>query len=173
VTAGQPVNPATGANFLQPAEWFASLPSVYVAAGALITDPGGRVLLVKPNYRDHWVMPGGICEHGEPPHAGCARELREELGLVIAVGPLLVVNWAAPEGERPKSIMHLVFDGGTMRDGSGIRLQYEELDEYRFVEPDAVTSYLPPYSAPRAAAARRARADGAAIYLPSGVPYPP
>ena len=63
-------------------------------------------------------------------------------------------------------MMHLVFDGGTLRDGSGIRLQYEELDEYRFVEPAAVTSYLPPYSAPRIPAALRARARGATVYLP-------
>ena len=69
-------------------------------------------------------------------------------------------------------MMHLVFDGGTMRDGAGIRLQYEELDEYRFVEPGTVTSYLPPYGAPRVPAALRARAGGAAVYLPSGEPYP-
>ncbi|HKB30855.1 MAG TPA: NUDIX domain-containing protein, partial [Streptosporangiaceae bacterium] len=77
------MNTATGAGFLEPAEWFASLPTVYLAAGALITDPSGRVLLVKPNYRDHWAVPGGICEQGEPPHEACARELLEELGLPI------------------------------------------------------------------------------------------
>jgi 8-oxo-dGTP diphosphatase len=166
------VNTTEGANFLEPGAWFATLPTVYLAAGALITNPDGQVLLVKPNYRDHWALPGGICEQGEAPHEGCARELLEELGLPIPVGPLLVLNWTAPEGERPKSIMHLVFDGGTLRDGSGIRLQYEELDEYRFVEPDTVTSYLPLYSAPRIGAALLARANGSTVYLPSGVPYP-
>ena len=54
------MNTTTGANFLEPGAWFASLPTVYVAAGALITDPGGQVLLVKPNYRDHWAMPGDL-----------------------------------------------------------------------------------------------------------------
>ncbi len=171
MTAGQPAHPAPDAGFLEAADWFASLPSVYVAAGALITDPGGRVLLVKPNYRDHWTLPGGICEQGEPPHEGCARELLEELGMDIPVGRLLVINWTAPDGERPKSIMHLVFDGGVLRDGTGIRLQYEELDEYRFAGPDDISSFLPPYAAPRVTAALRARADGRAIYLPSGEPY--
>jgi 8-oxo-dGTP diphosphatase len=172
VTAGQPTDPATGTNLLPAADWFASLPSVYVAAGALITDPGGRVLLVKPNYRDYWALPGGICEHGEPPHEGCARELCEELGMAIPVGRLLVINWAAPDGERPKSIMHLVFDGGMLRDGTEIRLQREELDDSSFVAPGDVTSFLPSYAAPRVMAALRARADGRAIYLPSGEPYP-
>jgi 8-oxo-dGTP diphosphatase len=159
-------------NLLDTQEWFASLPTVYVAAGALITDTGGRVLLVKPNYRDHWSIPGGICEHGEPPHEGCARELTEELGLAIPVGPLLVIAWTAPEGERPKSIMHFVFDGGVLPDGGGIQLQYEELDEYRFVEPEAVPSYLPPFMVPRVMGALRARAEGGPIYLPSGTPFP-
>jgi 8-oxo-dGTP diphosphatase len=162
----------TGGNYLAPADWFATLPSVIMAAGALITDPGGHVLLVKPNYRDHWAVPGGICEQGEPPHEGCARELLEELGLMIPVGRLLVVNWSAPNSERLKSIMHFFFDGATLRDGSEIRLQREELDDFRFVEPDDVTSFLPPYGAPRVIAALRARAEGTAVYLPSGRPYP-
>ena len=71
--------------------WYAGLATMYGAAAALITDPSGGVLLVKPNYRDHWSLPGGVLEHGEPPHRGCAREVAEEVGLQITVGPLLVV----------------------------------------------------------------------------------
>ena len=56
----------TTSDYLEPDIWFAQLPGVVLAAGALITDPAGRALLVKPNYRDHWTVPGGICERGEP-----------------------------------------------------------------------------------------------------------
>ena len=56
-----------------PDVWYAGLPGVVVAAGALITDPGGRVLVVKPNYRDRWTIPGGICEFGEPPQMQIGR----------------------------------------------------------------------------------------------------
>ena len=76
----------TTGNFLAAADWYAQLPSVFTAAGAFITAPDGRVLLVKPNYRDYWGLPGGICEHAEPPHLACAREVREELGLDLAIG---------------------------------------------------------------------------------------
>ena len=38
-------------------EWYAELPGVVISAGALITDPAGRPLLVKPNYRDCWSLP--------------------------------------------------------------------------------------------------------------------
>ncbi len=64
--------------------------TVVLAAGAVITDPAGRVLLVKPNYRDWWSVPGGICEFGEPPHLGCRREVAEEVGIDRAPGRLLV-----------------------------------------------------------------------------------
>src|SRR5271155_4466384 len=84
--------PMTTSNFIDHDTWFARLPGVVVAAGALITDPAGRILLVKPNYRDHWTLPGGICEHGEPPHAGCAREIAEELGLDLEVSALLAID---------------------------------------------------------------------------------
>ena len=52
---------------------------MFAAAAALLTSSDGRVLLVKPNYRDHWSLPGGILEHGEPPHEGCRREVEEDL----------------------------------------------------------------------------------------------
>jgi 8-oxo-dGTP diphosphatase len=154
------------AGFSDAAAWFASLPVLYAAAAALITNPAGQVLLVKPNYRDHWSLPGGICEHGEPPHAACAREVLEEIGLDLPVGRLLVIDWAAPDGERPNPIVHFIFDGGTLSDPAGIVLQHEELDDYQFTDAAAVADYLPSFVAPRIPAALAARASGAAVYLP-------
>ena len=115
--------------------WYATLPTMFGAAAALFTNPAGRVLLVKPNYRDHWSLPGGILEHGEPPHEGCRREVEEELGLQITPGPLLIVDWAPPDGVRPRPIVHFVFDGGELDDECPIQLQEDELDDYRFVAP--------------------------------------
>ncbi len=40
-----------------------------VAAGVLFRDAAGRVLLVKPTYKDGWEIPGGYVERGESPHA--------------------------------------------------------------------------------------------------------
>jgi 8-oxo-dGTP pyrophosphatase MutT (NUDIX family) len=148
------------------AAWFAQLPTMFAAAAALLTDPAGRVLLVKPNYRDHWSLVGGILEHGEPPHVGCRREVAEELGIDIEPGPLLVVGWAGPDGTRPKPIVHFVFDGGVLTDDIPIRLQASELDDYRFVNAGDLADYLPPVISARVAAALRSRGTGAAVYLP-------
>ncbi len=156
----------TSGHFADEDTWFAQLPGVVVAAGALITDPAGQVLIVKPNYRDHWTIPGGICEHGEPPHAGCAREVAEEVGLVLPPGALLAVDWSQPYGARDRPIMHFVFDGGTVSEGTRIVVQQEELDGYQFADPARLASYAPRYVTDRIAAALAARASGAAVYQP-------
>jgi 8-oxo-dGTP diphosphatase len=160
----------TTSHFLDAGEWFAGLPGVVIAAGALITDPGERVLLVKPNYRDHWALPGGICEHGEPPHEGCAREVAEEIGLDLVPGALLAIDWAQPFGARQRPIMHFVFDGGQLADGAGIVLQREELDDFRFTEQGELAGYLPPRIEARIRAALTGRGSAATVYRPDPQP---
>jgi 8-oxo-dGTP pyrophosphatase MutT (NUDIX family) len=153
--------------FLPPDVWYAGLPGVVIAAGALFTDPGGRVLLVKPNYRDHWTIPGGICEHGEPPHLGAAREVAEETGLAGLAGPLLTVDWGQPYGLAARPIMHFVFDGGTIAAGTPIRIQAEELDGYQFTQPGELAGWVPPFLQARLAAALAGRAKGYPVYQPT------
>jgi 8-oxo-dGTP diphosphatase len=148
------------------AAWYARLPTMFGAAAALFTSADGRVLLVKPNYRDHWSLPGGILEHGEPPHEGCRREVEEELGLDITPGRLLVVGWAGPYEMRPRPVVHFIFDGGVLADDAPIRLQEEELDDFRFVESAALADYLPLIISTRVAAAVRGRDAGTTTYLP-------
>jgi 8-oxo-dGTP diphosphatase len=147
-------------------EWYAQLPTMFGAAAAIFTNRAGQVLLVKPNYRDYWMLPGGVLEHGESPHAACRREVEEETGIGRAPGPLLVIDWTAPEGHRPKPMVHFIFDGGVLEDDVPIRLQPEELDDYRFVDPGDLDGYLPPFMTARVSAALRARTAGAAVYLP-------
>ncbi|HEX3488843.1 MAG TPA: NUDIX hydrolase [Streptosporangiaceae bacterium] len=151
--------------FLDHATWFAQLPRVVVAAGALITDPAGQVLVVKPNYRPGWSLPGGVCEHGEPPHLGCAREVEEEVGLVITPGPLLVVHWLPPEDAQADPNLAFVFDGGTVDGPAGIRLQLEELDDFAFIDPGQSADYLRPRTAGRIQAALASRAGEGPVYL--------
>ena len=48
----------------------------------------GRVLLLR-NERDEWELPGGKLEHGEDPVVCVAREISEETGWTVTVGPIL------------------------------------------------------------------------------------
>lgn len=48
----------------------------------------GKVLLLK-NTRDEWELPGGRLEIGETPEQCVAREIEEETGWRVRVGPAL------------------------------------------------------------------------------------
>lgn len=68
-----------------------------VAVGAVVLDPraeGTFVLLARRNNPPRvgqWSLPGGKVERGETLTAALAREVLEECGLVVAVGPLVEV----------------------------------------------------------------------------------
>ncbi|GAA3067262.1 NUDIX domain-containing protein [Streptosporangium carneum] len=154
-------------SFLEPAEWYATLPSVFASACVLLTDAEDRVLLVKPNYRPHWSIPGGVIETGETPHDCAVREISEELGLSVEVGELLVVHWSPPFEDRPRAMVNFLFDGGTVDDPGLIRLQADELDDLAFLPWDEAITLLPANAAPRLSSARGARAEGHTVYLPN------
>ncbi len=74
-----------------------------VGVGAVITDEQGRLFLARrgplaKNERGLWEFPGGAVEYGERLEAALKREIREEFGIEIEVGPLLdVVDHLLPE----------------------------------------------------------------------------
>ena len=149
--------------FVEPVTWHASLPGVIVSAAALIGDSAGGVLVVKPNYRDYWTLPGGICEFGEAPRAGCAREVAEEIGIDQHIGALLSIDWQPPQdiyGPTARPAVFFIFDGGSLATLAGIRLQPEELDVCRFVAADELDALLLPAAAPRVGAAIAALSSG-------------
>ena len=152
--------------YLEPSEWYASLPTVYVSAIVLLTNTADQVLLVKPNYRPYWALPGGIIDEGEAPHQCAVREVAEELGLTITLNDLLVIDWAPPQGDRPRPMTNYLFDAGTLHDPTQIVLQSEELDDAQFFSWDDAAAKLPANTRSRIPAARTARKDGRTIYLP-------
>ncbi|GAA2433441.1 NUDIX hydrolase [Actinomadura vinacea] len=150
------------------AEWYGSLPTLYMSASVILTDEDDRLLLVKQNYRDHWAFPGGMADEGEPPHETAVREVAEELGLDVRLGDLLVMGWLPADGERPRPIVTFMWDGGVVDDPARIRLQEEELDDARFYPWEDAAELLPALTAPRIPAAREARKRGRTIYLSAG-----
>ncbi|TDD31888.1 NUDIX hydrolase [Actinomadura sp. KC06] len=134
----------------------------------LLTDTEDRVLLVKTHYRDDWGLPGGVAEEGEPPHLACRREIGEELGLDRPAGPLLAVDFATADGHRLRSMIYLIFDGGTLTGAPAITVQEDEIAEYAVLPPDAAAR-MAPATAHRLPCALTARRTGRVAYLPSGL----
>ena len=65
----------------------------YVGVGAVIVQDG-KVVLVKRKFdprAGEWSLPGGAVEVGETLEASVAREMQEETGLEVEVGPVIEV----------------------------------------------------------------------------------
>jgi 8-oxo-dGTP pyrophosphatase MutT (NUDIX family) len=118
-------------------EYYASLPTKRMGAGCLFFDAESRILLVKPNYKEGWEIPGGVVEDDESPRLSAQRETLEEIGLEREIGRLLVVDYSDRVGDKSESLM-FIFDGGVLSEDEikSIVLQAEELDEFIFVGVD-------------------------------------
>lgn len=93
--ADQPATPAVGAQ--------GPVGPLLVVAGALVEGEGplARVLLQRrPRAKHHgglWEFPGGKVEDGESPAAALARELGEELGIVVDQADLVPLTFAVDD----------------------------------------------------------------------------
>jgi ADP-ribose pyrophosphatase YjhB (NUDIX family) len=144
------------------ATYIASLPRVLAGAAVLFRDTEGRVLLVEPNYREGWALPGGTIESddGETPRQGARRETLEEIGLDREPGRLLAVDWVHGAG-RPPLVAYL-YDGGVLDEAAlkAIRLQEEELLSWRLVPREDLLAHLPDVLGRRVLTALDVLADG-------------
>ena len=120
------------------------LPRVPASAGALIRNPTGHVLILKPTYKAGWTVPGGQMEEdGETPWEGCRREVHEETGLTVESGRLACVDFLRPRNRRPGGLRFL-FDCGTLDPvvGDHIVLQAEEISASRWATPEEADQLL-------------------------------
>lgn len=144
------------------ATYIAGLPRVLAGAAALFRDAEGRVLLVEPNYREGWALPGGTIESddGETPRQGARRETAEEIGLDVELGRLLAVDWVHGTARPP--IVAYLYDGGVLGedDFKSIRLQEEELLSWRLVPREELPAHLPGALGRRVLTALDVLADG-------------
>ncbi|WP_181785331.1 NUDIX domain-containing protein [Streptomyces phytophilus] len=140
-----------------------------VAADALFCDEGGRILIVKPTYKDAWDLPGGMAEANESPHGAANRELGEELWLTLPLIRVLVVDWVPPHGPWDDQLA-FIFDGGilTAEQCSSLRPRDRELSAIKFLEPDHAVKMLQKRIARRAAQALKALEEQIPRYLENG-----
>jgi 8-oxo-dGTP diphosphatase len=120
------------------------IPRIPASAGAMIRDSAGRLLILKPNYKGGWTIPGGQLEEtGESPWEACRRETFEECGLHVIRARLACVDFLRPRPGRPGGLRFL-FDCGSLPDEelSAISIQISEIDEHRFLDLDEAAKLL-------------------------------
>jgi ADP-ribose pyrophosphatase YjhB (NUDIX family) len=106
-------------------------PAPVECAGAVVRDEAGRLLLVRRGHapaKGLWSLPGGRIEPGETAAAAAAREVREETGLHVDVGPVLISAVIAGGTYRVHDFAARVV-GGELRAG-------DDASEVRWVSED-------------------------------------
>ena len=110
-----------------------------VAVGAVITNPVGKILLIKRSQKLDWhpgeweIMYGRIAQH-ESPQSGLVREVGEELGITITAGTPLTC-WHIYRGHEETAeneLIGITFLAST--DQLDIKLS-DEHEEYSWVTP--------------------------------------
>jgi 8-oxo-dGTP diphosphatase len=152
-----------------PGDYTATLPRKRMGSGVVFTSVDSRVLLVEPTYKEYWEVPGGCVEVDESPYAAAMREVKEELGLVVRPGRLLVVDWVPPRENRTEGVMFL-YAGGLLstKDENAIYLPAAELRHWAWSTRTECDARLSRLLARRVAAALRALQNGEIFYLEDG-----
>jgi RimJ/RimL family protein N-acetyltransferase/8-oxo-dGTP pyrophosphatase MutT (NUDIX family) len=146
-----------------------SLPRKRAISQLLVRDHSDRVLLCQLTYKQDWDLPGGVVEVGESPQVAVSREVREELGLDILAGSLLLTDWLPPWGGWDDAVC-LVFDGG-VHDASilnDIVRQVREIRSAQFCTPAEVRELSADFTARRIEAALANVPGGGPSYTESG-----
>ena len=121
---------------------FSAEPLVDVTA-AVIGRADGRILVCSRPAGTHmagkWEFPGGKIEPGETPECCIRREIREELGMEIAAGPVLTVmeHDYGVKYVRVTFFLAVSSDSPTAEDGQAFRwVTPEELETVDFLDAD-------------------------------------
>jgi mutator protein MutT len=119
----------------------------YVGIGGVIVHDG-RVVLVKRRFEPlagQWSIPGGAVEAGETLEACVVREMNEETGFVVEVGPVVEVLDRITRDDEGRVLYHFVLIdylcrpvGGELRAGSDVAeavlAEPAELAQYELTE---------------------------------------
>lgn len=110
-----------------------TVPEMEVAAGVL-SDAHGRVLIgqrLQPDrYRHQWEFPGGKLEPGEKVSEALARELAEELGVVVEdTEPLIDVRYRYPDRHVSLHVLRVTRFHGSPRSLEGQALRWVAPDQ--------------------------------------------
>lgn len=148
---------------------YAAMSKKRMAVSALFLNQKGEVLIVKPTYRQDWLLPGGLVEEYESPRKACDREISEELNLSISFTRLLCIEYHSNDTMQTESVQ-FVFYGGLLEEPQlpSITLQKTELSEYRFVPREEAQHLLSCKLARRLPYCFQALEENTTLYLEDG-----
>ena len=105
--------------------------------GAMIERDGKYLITQRPPHATLallWEFPGGRVEPGESDQEALARELQEEMGIAVAVGPRVIhVEHAYESYDIDFCVYRCEHQGGA--------IQHIRVHDHRWVRPDELDNY--------------------------------
>jgi ADP-ribose pyrophosphatase YjhB (NUDIX family) len=114
-----------------------------VGVGAVIVDDG-KVVLVKRKYeplKGHWSLPGGMVEIGETLESALSREMLEETGLRVDVGPVIEVFDRIMRDEERRVRYHFVLIDYLCWPAGGALCAGSDVETAIWADPAALLQY--------------------------------
>ena len=115
----------------------------YVGVGAVIVQDG-KVLLVKRKYEPlagQWSLPGGAVEVGETLESCLVREMLEETGLEVRVGPVVEVLDRITRDDEGRVMYHFVLVDYLCWPTGGALTPDSDVADVVFADPDDLARY--------------------------------
>lgn len=130
-----------------------------VGVGGVVFDPGGRVLLIRRGgepLKGRWSIPGGMLDAGETMPEGVRREVLEETGIAVEVGPMVTAFDRIIRDEAGDVEYHYVLVDFLCEAPAGlVPRAASDARDARFVHPDELSGYETTPSLPRVIAMAR------------------
>ena len=114
-----------------------------VGVGAVILSEG-KVVLIRRKYEPlagHWSLPGGSLELGETLEVAVAREMLEETGLSVEVGPVIEVFDRIIYDDERRVRFHFVLIDYLCRPVAGRLQAGSDAESAEFVDPANLGPY--------------------------------
>lgn len=151
--------------------YYENLPKKRMGTGALIFNKKDELLILKPTYKDHWTIPGGVVDKDESPRQACVREIKEEIGLDIKDLRFLCVDYYKNRNDEKGESLQFLFYGGELSKDKikNIKIPAEEISDYKFIKVEEAALLVSDCLGRRLPKCVEAIKNNAGFYLENGI----
>lgn len=123
--------------------YYETLPRKRMSAGGIILNPNNEVILVKPSYKNLWLLPGDVIEQLESPLDAIKRELREEISLDIDPIKLMFISYIKGKTKYEEALC-FIFNFGTINNTmvKKIKIYNNEIIDFKFFKLNEIDNIV-------------------------------